>query len=824
MRPFSTDLLRAAMNSSGLRAIVVASASITAICAPTVALAQTPAKTGAGSEANAGTTGLEEIVVTAQRREQRLQDVPVAVTALSPSAIAANRISSVRDLSGIVPNLTTRSGVGGGATPFYTLRGEFAGTSALGADRGIAYYIDDVYIAATNGAQADFATVARIEVLRGPQGTLFGRNATGGAISIHTPEPADQFGVREVLTYGNYDQFRSATSVNTGRIGDFSALVSYVHSERRGDIRNLRPGVVWDFSPAFGRPKKFVSAKYLGSNNNEGVQAALKYDPGNGLKIVYRFDWYESDFTQDGTGLVYANTLVRNLLASQDPATVTPIRPDRPKAVNNGNAVPSHIDGYGHNLLTEYRLSDALALKNVLAYRKGRYFANWTDISGVGVLINNGAPIFASALGPLAATTVGAPFLIQATATSGTDRQISEEFQLNYQSDFLTATVGGLYFRNRQTRGGTGEETALGKAKSGSFRVYPNFSVPFPGQAGGVMSRDSIVTTNSYAVFGQGEFHLTPELDAIAGIRYTKDKKTGTDRAVFSAASAPGTGVFALDYKASKVTYNLGVNYKPSQDLLLYAKYGTGFISGGAIGGLTYGAQTAKSLEGGIKADWFDRLLRTNLAVFDVKYNNVQFSGSGSNLTPPRPELTNFLVSAGAAKAKGFELEVQVAPARGLSFSSGLGYTDYKFTKLLPVVTAGTALYQPISRPKWTANLTGQYETEPLFDDVRMTFRADASYRSKAFLVAGIPVVTATFTQAQQDIFRAATVAKGYWMVNSRVSLDGLKVGGTDAALAFWVRNLFNEDKPTVMQSLVTVISAQYERARTFGVDLTVEF
>jgi len=824
MRPFSTDLLRAAMNSSGLRAIVVASASITAICAPTVALAQTPAKTGAGNEANAGTTGLEEIVVTAQRREQRLQDVPVAVTALSPSAIAANRISSVRDLSGIVPNLTTRSGVGGGATPFYTLRGEFAGTSALGADRGIAYYIDDVYIAATNGAQADFATVARIEVLRGPQGTLFGRNATGGAISIHTPEPADQFGVREVLTYGNYDQFRSATSVNTGRIGDFSALVSYVHSERRGDIRNLRPGVVWDFSPAFGRPKKFVSAKYLGSNNNEGVQAALKYDPGNGLKIVYRFDWYESDFTQDGNGLVYANTLVRNLLASQDPATVTPIRPDRPKAVNNGNAVPSHIDGYGHNLLTEYRLSDALALKNVLAYRKGRYFANWTDISGVGVLINNGAPIFASALGPLAATTVGAPFLIQATATSGTDRQISEEFQLNYQSDFLTATVGGLYFRNRQTRGGTGEETALGKAKSGSFRVYPNFSVPFPGQAGGVMSRDSIVTTNSYAVFGQGEFHLTPELDAIAGIRYTKDKKTGTDRAVFSAASAPGTGVFALDYKASKVTYNLGVNYKPNQDLLLYAKYGTGFISGGAIGGLTYGAQTAKSLEGGIKADWFDRLLRTNLAVFDVKYNNVQFSGSGSNLTPPRPELTNFLVSAGAAKAKGFELEVQVAPARGLSFSGGLGYTDYKFTKLLPVVTTGTALYQPINRPKWTANLSGQYETEPLFDDVRMRFRADANYRSKMFLEARIPLVTATFTQAQQDLFRAATVAQGYWIVNSRVSLDGLKIGGTEAELAFWVRNLFNEDKPTTAVSLVTVISTQYERARTFGVDLTVEF
>jgi len=335
------------------------------------------------------------------------------------------------------------------------------------------------------------------------------------------------------------------------------------------------------------------------------------------------------------------------------------------------------------------------------------------------------------------------------------------------------------------------------------------------------MSRDSIVTTDSYAVFGQGEFHLTPQLDAIAGIRYTTDKKTGNDRTVFSAALPV---VFPLDYEASKSTYNLGVNYKPNRDTLLYAKYGTGFISGGAIGGLTYGAQTAESLEGGIKADWFDRVLRTNLAVFDVKYENVQFSGNGGALTPPRPELTNFLVSAGAAKAQGFELEMQVVPAGGLSFSGGLGYTDYKFTKLLPVVTAGTAEYQPIFRPEWTANLSAQYETKPLFDDVRLTFRADGNYRSRQAMVAGIPVVTATFPQAQQDLFRAATIVKGYWLVNSRVSLDGFKIGGAEGSLALWGRNLFDEDEPSTMLSLVNVIAAQYERERTFGVDLTIDF
>jgi len=821
MKAISTYHVRSAVNGVVLRAALAASASITAICAPAVTMAQTPASASTSSETDAAPR-LEEVLVTAQRREQRLQDVPVAVTALAPETLAANRIFSTRELSGIIPNLTTRSGVGGGATPFYTLRGEFAGTAALGADRGVAYYVDDVYIASTNGSMADFADVSRIEVLRGPQGTLFGRNATGGAISVHTPEPADHVGVREVLTYGNYDQLRTATSLNTGKFGDFSALLSYVHSERQGDIRNLEPGLVWDFSPAYGRPKNFKSAKYLGSNNSEGVQAALKYDPGSNLNVIYRFDYYDSDFTQDGTGLVYANTLVRNLLATQDLATTTPIQPNRPEAVNNGNAVPSRLEGYGHNLVADYQISNAFSFKNILAFRKSRYFAYWTDISGSGVITNTGAPIFASALGPLAATTIGAPFVIQATTIGGTDRQVSEEFQLNYKSDFLTATVGGLYFQNRQTRRGTGEDAALGQAKSGAFRVYPDYAVPFAGQPSGVGSRGSMVTTDSYAAFGQGEFHLTPQLDAIAGLRYTEDKKTGTDRVIYSAALP--TGVFAVDYKSNRLTYDLGVNYKPSTDILVYGKYSTGYISGGSIGGLDYGPQTAKSLEGGLKADWFDHVLRTNLALFHVEYENVQFSGNGGALTPPRPELTNFLVSAGAARANGFELETELTPARGLSFSGGVGYTDYKFTRLDPVVTAGTAEYLPIDRPKWTINLSGQYESEPLFGDVRLRFRADGNYRSQMYLVAGIPVVTATFTQAQQDLFRSASVAQGYWVVNSRISLDGFKIGGAQASLALWARNLLDEDKPTTMQSLVTVISAQYERARTFGVDLTAEF
>ena len=132
---------------------------------------------------------LEEILVTAQRREQNIQEVPISVTALSASAIETNRILSMADLSGVTPNLTIRPGAGGGRNPQYSMRGIYTYGSGLGTDKGVSFYMDDVYLQTATGAIFEFADIEQIEVLRGPQGTLFGRNSTGGAISIKTRSP-----------------------------------------------------------------------------------------------------------------------------------------------------------------------------------------------------------------------------------------------------------------------------------------------------------------------------------------------------------------------------------------------------------------------------------------------------------------------------------------------------------------------------------------------------------------------------------------------------------------------------------------------------------
>jgi iron complex outermembrane receptor protein len=794
-----------------------ASAGVLAACVPTFALAQAQ---------------LEEIIVTAQKRAQRLQDVPVSVTAVPADTLVANRITTVRDLGSAVPNLQVRTVVGGSSLPSYTIRGLYTLGSSPGSDKGVALYIDGVYLGAFGGSIFELAEIERVEVLRGPQGTLFGRNSTGGAISFITKEPSGQFGVKQSLSYGNYDYFRSSTRVNTPQVGPFSASLTYTHSERRGDIKNVAAGTVWDFSPAYGRPKTFTSPKYLGSENLEAVGLAVKFEPTDNFKAVYRFDYTENDFTANGLGSIYQAPFIRGMVASQPNAALrSAISPKRPKSVNARGVVPSTMEAWGHTLTAEYRVNDNVTVKNILAYRWTEQLPPWQEISGVDGLVNTGGAAFQilgflpffSGGSAMVNSTIGAPLGIRPTASGGTDEQWSDELQVNIDTDFVTLTAGGLSYYTRLERRNAGVENGVGRARSSLFAVYPNFQVPFIGQPGGAGGLTTTIKMMSYAAYAYGEFHLTPQLDVVAGGRYTKDRKKGVDLSAYSRLTPT---ILSVDYDDDRFTYNLGVNYKFNQDVLVYGKYSTGFISGGSLAGIDYAPETAKSWEAGIKADWLNRTLRTNLALFSVKYGNLQIPTSGANLTPPRPEITQAAVNAGDAKAKGFELETTYAPPiDGVTLSAGVGYTDFKFTKILPIVLIGGVDYLPAGRPEWTANLAAQYKSQPLFRDVTLNARVDANYRSESWGITQLPSTSALFSPAEQTLYKDVGKMNPYWVVNARVALEGFKVAGADATLALWARNLFDEDSANMMQALSFFsIGADYERARTIGVDVTVEF
>ena len=732
---------------------------------------------------------LSEVVVTAQKREQNLQDVPISVTAVTQDALEGNRITTITDLQTLVPNVAFRVIAGGSGIAGFSMRGlETVGT-APGRDKAISPYVDGVYIGAGFGTIFDLPDLERIEVLRGPQGTLFGRNSTAGAISIITRDPSGEFHVRQQFSYGNYSQFRSSTRIETPSLGPFSASVSYTHNERDGDMKNLGAGQFWDrtrFNLGTG-----VSPKRLGDQNTESVFVAVKFEPNDALRATYKFDWTESDFTPEGTGLVsytpsslaaaVAPTFIANFNANPPPFSGR----HRPKYVNNSAAVPGNQKVYGHNFTILLNITDSLSLKNIMAHRYADV-AVATQIDGVGGLRN-----VVAAAGPL-----GSPYVGTFSQAVNRDLQWTEELQLNFQSKLLTLTTGALYYRSKGSSGDTIDGMFSVRR---AFVVVPNGVVqPAP------LVRNS-VRAKSLAGYAQAEVHILPNLDIVGGARVTKDKKIGL---TFQ------NGVpFNFTYSNTKPNYLVGVNYKPTEDILLYGKYANAFVSGGSSFGVVYAPETVRSVEAGLKADLLDRKVRFNMAVWRARYLNQQSATLGVNIG--RPDIPGaVLVSFGDITAKGFEGELTVAPARGLRFNGGLGFTDFELTRVNPLLgTLQTTLLQ--RRPRWTANLAGQYETEPLFADATLTFRADASWRSKIYTLSPLPI-------RPQDQIVAFSPAS--WLVNSRISLQGVKVGRGDIEIAAWAKNIFDNDYPVQPIFFGYAVSSSYERARTFGIDLIYNY
>ena len=792
-------------------------------------------------------SGVEDIVVTAQKREQNLQVVPISITAISADAIRANRIQDVRDLSAVAPNLTVRVATGGSQQPNYTLRGILTGGSAAGSDKGVSLYLDGVYVQNVQGSIFEFADVERIEVLKGPQGTLFGRNATGGAISIITRNPTGTFGIKQDFTYGNYDQLRSKTRVDLPQFGPISASFTYLHSERRGDIRNLGAGTKWDYGPASGgKQGVYTSPKWLGSDNVEAVSAAVKFDFHPDLDLVYKFDYSENHFTPNGQGVAYLldsstlqyggvspNLLFLNALYNTSPNPMTPITNKRPKAVNNWYHIPSFTKTWGHNLTAKYQLNDAISFKNILAYRKA-YLRTAFQLDGLGGLVN-ALPVAPGLTCPIDPTgPVGAPYTFLANNAEHSEKQWSNEFQLNITTDWFNLTAGYLHFEDKASTAGFENQynTTISRAIAGQNSSAAGTPFVILANPGYQHTRVKVI---SDAVFVQPEIHITDQLDIVGGARITRDKKHGVEFLPNQPLDPSLPRLTSpIEYRRSHATFLAGVNYRPTDHILTYAKYATGYISGGQLATITFKPETAKSWEAGIKADLFDRRFRSNLALFSVKYRNIQYTTSGQLTGVPSSfPFSQAVISTTDAKAKGFEWENTLVPIDGLTLTANVGYTDLKFDQstVFPglLLQSGAPGYREFMRPKWTGNLAAQYETPPVLEGGRLVFRADGNFRSRILNTSDITPGAAT-TPAQipsvladPKLVKAATTPF-QWIVNARIALVDIDIAGSKAYVAVWGRNIFNNRNITQFTGLGPVASVIYERARTYGLDVGFEF
>ena len=742
---------------------------------------------------------LQEVIVTAQRREQNLQQVPVAVTAITGQALQDVRFADVRDLNAIAPGLTVRESAGGAALPQLTMRGVY-GVAPFGADSGVATYVDGVYLPSGTGAAFDLADVERIEVLRGPQGTLFGRNAIGGAVNLITKTPAKTFQLHQEFTGGNLGQFRTKTRIDTPAWGPLSAALTYLHSQRDGDVKNLGAGTTWNYRSATqGRFGSFTSPSRLGGENINAVSAAVQYDPGGGIQAIYHYDWTENHFVPRAAGysLIGSPIVDAELAFQPNPGQLTPLSSKRPDAVNNWFSTDAVLRTQNHSFTVTVPIADGLKVKDIAAYHTN-YLVSNNQLDGLGGLVN-----VIPQLGP-----VGQPFFILVDGTFANQRNWSNEFQVIGESRWASVTAGYLHYESQDTQG-----ALAGAPQTPTLSTIPNFTFPFSG------ATPSSVKTVSDAFYIQAEFHATDRLDVVLGGRSTKDRKTGADNSAVGAllvgSVVPG-GASLIDYRGQKPTYLVGANYKISRDLFAYAKYNTGYISGGQLDNVRFNPETAKSWEMGLKSDLFDRRLRLNVALYDAKYSQIFVL-----LSPQNPACqavgaslagSQCLLNGGDARAKGFEVEATAIPVDGLTLSANTAYTDFKYTQITPGVGTLGAFF-PEYTPKWTANLAAQYDGPEVYRGGHVMARVNAAFASSQF----------GFPNGDPATLAAGTVPST-WILNGRVGLAEMDLGGAKAQVALWAKNLLDNRSIDYSANLVLVTIVNYQPARTLGVDVNFAF
>jgi len=773
--------------------------------------------------------GLADIVVTAQRREEALQNVPVAVTALGADQLDQLRVTNVKNLAGIAPNLQINT-QGLQSSPTIIIRGIASGTSNNAVDPKVGIYLDGVYIGRTVGSVFDLADIERVEVLRGPQGTLFGRNATSGAINLVTATPSGEWGLKATGSYGNYDAWRGKVTLDLPAFGPLSIKLAYLHDEIRGDVKNLIGGETIDLSlrdPTFGTLR---FADRLGGRNIDGGQIAARIDASDSLKIDYRFDYTDARTVGRAVqsfGVEPASAgLFDPIIAFQGPVPlgggvvypgtggISNITTAGPlSAVANASSV-EHVVTQGHSLTLNWDVTDDLTVKSITAYRKFRQDPNIYDLGATGgllftpvqlVTLLTADPTDPGSLAPIFdPTNQPGPndrLFGLLTARSTKQRQFSQEVQFQLTRDSWELTAGVFYFHEK-----TPATDILGIFQP----VVDGVVIPFLDSTFGSGVTKTVAINDSMAAYGQLTWHVTDTFDLTGGLRYTIDDR---ETKILAIAGGQGGQLGVGDYKASfeKLNFTAIATWRPNDDITAYGKISSGYVAGGILSGIPYDPETLVAYEVGLKSKFWDNRIRANVALFYSDYKDLQ--------TQNFIDGVQFFSNAGKASIKGFEAEVDVVPVRGLTFSGNLGYTDFNYKEFILAGRDVADVAGTTYASKWTGRISAQYDAPEFSMGGHAFARLEGRYKSKAPLVA-TPYVDADGNPVPLEAYR---YTPSYWLVDGRIGVADLPLGGVEASISLFGQNLLDEDY-NPFGAPVSMLVTSYERGRTYGVELGVRF
>lgn len=652
-----------------------------ALCALTLAALDTQTPALAAS-------ALEEVLVTARKRSESLQDTPVSVTALSRETLIQSGMQQLTAIERQTPNLSFTVGTGGGSSTVNAfLRGVGEFDFILTTDPAVGVYLDGVYLSRAFGANLELSDVERIEVLRGPQGTLFGKNSIGGAINVITRRPTGETEAEIKLSTGSRDLRGISLYGQTAISDNLAASASFLQREADGWQR--RPGNdAGDIDLATGR-------------------VSLAWTPSETFDSTLTADWHRQDQTgypnvmltwQDGT--TFGD--LWNLLNPGNPCCTPNSDIDRSGA---GGPLPEDdVEGLGLNWTNRWQVSEQLELKSITAWREvDAQFGRDGDNS---LLNYNG------------------------------DYHDQDHEQWSQELQFLGSYgnwewVGGLYYFEEDTRDLTDLIIIQGLGTSVSF--------------------DNRQKTTSQAAYAHATYNLTPSLDLFAGIRYTREEKdftqgiSNTDFGVPHVFFQPGEPVGSCNFDRptawfdcsqdwSNTSPKAGLSWQLNEDLMLYAHVSRGFRSGGyngrAFGSAAdlqeYEPEILTGYEMGIKSEWLDRRLRLNAAAFYNDYEDIQvlITRAGSVAVE----------NASEASIEGIELEATWLPTETLRLHSGIGYLHDDSEGWIDI-TGDFTDTELKHTPEWTANLAIDYQRS-LGDYGSLTFRGDIRYTAEYYLNA----------------------------------------------------------------------------------------
>ncbi|MBR2171039.1 TonB-dependent receptor [Sphingopyxis sp.] len=725
-------------------------------------LAVTPAAAQQSTEDQ--TVGVADIVVTAQKREENLQDTPISMVALSAETLEEKGIGSLSDLfTGTVPSIRIAPFVGRVSAVSIGMRGLVpVDATQVSRDPTVGIYIDSVYLGRVSGLGMELADIERIEVLRGPQGTLFGRNTIGGAISVVSKKPTGEASADLKAGIGNYRGRSFAAHVNLPEAAGLSVKVDGVFEGRGGLVDNPLPGAL-DYSEI----KRY------------GFKISALWRLADNVSLLYAYDLSRDK----STGYYHYITA-----STQSPA-VTPsfIKLDTGRVRTGRFGFPvfrNPQEAKGHSLTAEWDVSDALTIRSISA---------WRNLDSTQLDTDEGSN-----------TTWGPNRRFARLSYANVKQhQFSQEVQLVGDVGELKFVVGAYYFEEE----GQDEAIVYSLGTLNSTLTGVNF-FPAPSPDGGATrlpDRAAQVDVKSKALFGQATW--SPEalrgLHITAGARYTDDHKDG--RLLFIAGVNPNLD-FVFD--SSRVDPMATIAYDFSEDINAYVKWSRAYRAGGAntrsVILRTFGEEELTAWEAGVKADLFDRRLRVNVAAYISRLSNQQVDF----LNPVFISNTETVNAPEKRKIKGIEADITLVPVRGLSLSANYVYTDAPPTPVRNIFTGVIEQASSAFTPTHAASFSADYVFPAFsFGELRAYVGLDT---------AGNYIPNGTVTVKADKAL----------LLNGRLTLGDIDLGRLgELEVALWGKNLTNTTYNLFDFRIPGRTTATlYNEPRTYGLEARVKF